>query len=133
MTLKIGYKWKVSKQPPGSLYCGYYVCEHLRMAQVYKVNREDVSQTFVVYIYYVSVILFSLTTNSFSLHQFPDYMKEWEYVFDNDMNKFGIDHIISDMCTFLRREVFHIDGLFFDKEGPVAEFPQLFMYERFGI
>ena len=100
---------------------------------MYKVNREDVSQTFVVYIYYVSVILFSLTTNSFSLHQFPDYMKEWEYVFDNDMNKFGIDHIISDMCTFLRREVFYIDGLFFDKEGPVAEFPQLFMYERFRI
>jgi hypothetical protein len=29
----------------------------------------------------------------------------------------------------LHREVFHIDGTFFDKTGTLAEFPQLYNYE----
>jgi hypothetical protein len=41
--LSIKFGFKCSKQPLGSLYCRYYVCEHLRMCGTYKVNREDVS------------------------------------------------------------------------------------------
>jgi hypothetical protein len=40
---------------------------------------------------------------------------------------------ISDMCMFLRREVFHVEGRFFEKNGTLAEFPQLCLNERFGI
>jgi hypothetical protein len=55
------------------------------------------------------------------------------YLFDKDMQKSGVDHVISDMCMFLYREVFHAQGRFFDKNGTLAEFPLLCLYERFGI
>ena len=138
MVLKVGYDCKVCKQEPGSLHCGYYMCEHLRMAQVYKVNREDVSHHILFFesllcLIVLAILVFSLTTNSFPLQQTPNYEKEWEYLFTRDMKDYGIDHLISDMCTFLRREIFHISGQFFDKEGSLAEFPHLINYERFGI
>jgi hypothetical protein len=41
--LSIKFGFKCSKQPLGSLHCGYYVCEHLRVGGTYKVNHEDVS------------------------------------------------------------------------------------------
>jgi hypothetical protein len=49
------------------------------------------------------------------------------------MQKSGVDHVISDMCMFLRREVFHAQGRFYDKNDTLAEFSQLCLYERFGI
>jgi hypothetical protein len=47
-----------------------------------------------------------------------------------DMQNGGVDNVISDLCMFLRREIFHIEGAFFDKNGTLAEFPQLCTYER---
>jgi hypothetical protein len=49
------------------------------------------------------------------------------------MQKGGVDNVISNICTFLRREIFHIDGAFFDKTETLAEFPQLYNYERFTM
>jgi hypothetical protein len=49
------------------------------------------------------------------------------------MQKNGVDHVISDMCMFLRREIFNAQERFFDKNGTLAEFPQLYNYERFGL
>jgi hypothetical protein len=49
------------------------------------------------------------------------------------MQKNGINHVIFDMCTFLHREIFNAQGRFFDKNGTLAEFPQLCNYERFGL
>jgi hypothetical protein len=34
---------------------------------------------------------------------------------------------------FLHREVFNAEGRFFNKNGTLAEFPQLCLYQRFGI
>jgi hypothetical protein len=45
----------------------------------------------------------------------------------------GVNDVISDLCMFLRREIFHPQGDFFDKNDTPAEFPQLCNYERFGI
>jgi hypothetical protein len=50
-----------------------------------------------------------------------------------DMQKSGVHHIISDMCMFLRREVFHAEERLFDKNDTLAELPQLCLYERIGI
>jgi hypothetical protein len=61
----------------------------------------------------------------FFLHQHPNYEKESAYLFDKDMQKSGVDHGISDICMFLRREAFNAQGRFFDKNGT--------LYERFGI
>jgi hypothetical protein len=69
----------------------------------------------------------------FFLHQRPSYEKELAYLFDKDMQKSEVNHVISDMCMFLHREVFHAQRRFFDKNGTLAEFPQLCLYERFGI
>jgi hypothetical protein len=53
--------------------------------------------------------------------------------FDKDMQKNGVDHVISDMCMFLRREIFNVQGRFFDKNDTLVEFSQLCNYERFGL
>jgi hypothetical protein len=34
---------------------------------------------------------------------------------------------------FFHRETFHVDGVFFDKNGILVEFAQLCAYERFAI
>jgi hypothetical protein len=38
------------------------------------------------------------------------------------MQKNGVDHVISDMCMFLCREIFNAQGRFFDKNDILAEF-----------
>jgi hypothetical protein len=55
------------------------------------------------------------------------------YLFDKDMQMSGVNDVISDLCMFLRREIFHAQGDFFDKNDTLVEFPQLCNYERFGI
>jgi hypothetical protein len=52
--LSIKFGFKCSKQSLGSLHCGYYVCEHLRICEIYKVNREDVSHHYFMYLYFLS-------------------------------------------------------------------------------
>jgi hypothetical protein len=49
------------------------------------------------------------------------------------MQKNRVDHVISDMCIFLRHEMFNAQERFFDKNGTLAKFPQLCNYERFGL
>jgi hypothetical protein len=66
------------------------------------------------------------------LHQFPNYRVEWNYPFTKDMQNGGVDNVILDIM-FLRREIFHVDGTFFDKTRTLAEFPQLYNYERFVV
>jgi hypothetical protein len=41
--LAIDWSFKCAKQPLGSLHCGYYACEHLRVIGQYKVDHEHVS------------------------------------------------------------------------------------------
>jgi hypothetical protein len=48
------------------------------------------------------------------------------------MQKGGVDNVILDICMFLRHDIFHVGGAFFDKTGTLAEFPQLCNYERFA-
>jgi hypothetical protein len=69
----------------------------------------------------------------FFLHQHPNYEKELSYIFDKDMQKSGVDHVISNKCMFLHYEVFNAEGRFFDKNGALEKFPQLCRYQRFGI
>jgi hypothetical protein len=46
-------------------------------------------------------------------------MVEWDYPFTKDMQNGGVDNVISDICTLLRRDIFHVDGIFFDKTGGI--------------
>jgi hypothetical protein len=58
---------------------------------------------------------------------------EWDYPFIKGMQNGGVDNVISDICMFLRREIFHAEGAFFDKDGAlVVRFPQLCTYERYA-
>jgi hypothetical protein len=66
-------------------------------------------------------------------HQHRNYQKECAYLFDKDMQKSRVDHVISDMYMFLRREIFNAQGRFFDKNDTLAKFPQLCNYERFSL
>jgi hypothetical protein len=59
----------------------------------------------------------------FFLHQHPKYEKELAYLFDKDMQKSRVDHVISNMCMFLRHEVFTAEGTFFNKNNTLVEFP----------
>jgi hypothetical protein len=49
------------------------------------------------------------------------------------MQNSGVDNVISDICSFLHREIFHVDDAFFDKTETLMEFPQLCNYERFTV
>jgi hypothetical protein len=49
------------------------------------------------------------------------------------MQKSGVDHVISNMCILLCREIFNAQGRFFDKNDTLVEFPQLRNYERFNF
>jgi hypothetical protein len=49
------------------------------------------------------------------------------------MQKDGVDNVIVDICTFVRREIFYVDGAFFNKTGMLAEFPQHCHYEIFVL
>jgi hypothetical protein len=132
--LSVKYSFKCAKQPLGSIHCGYYVCEQLRTCGQYKVNCEDISHHCYcfMYLYFLSPC-FHCLINSFLLHQYPNYREEWDYAFTHHMQKGGVDNVISDICTFLHYEIFHVDGTFFDKTTMLAEFPQLCNYERFTL
>jgi hypothetical protein len=78
------------------------------------VNREDVSHHCFMYLYFLSPFFYFLI-NSFLLHQYPNYKEEWDYAFTHDRQKGRVDTVIVDICMFLRREIFHVDGAFFDK------------------
>jgi hypothetical protein len=58
---------------------------------------------------------------------------EWDYPFIKDMQNDGVDNVISDICMFLYRENFHVDGAFFNKTETLAEFTQLCNYEKFVV
>jgi hypothetical protein len=49
------------------------------------------------------------------------------------MQKNRVDHVISNMCMFLHREIFNAQGILFDKNDILAEFSQLCNYEKFGL
>jgi hypothetical protein len=49
------------------------------------------------------------------------------------MQQGGVDNVIADICPFLRREIFYVDDAFFDKTETLAEFSQLYHYERFAL
>jgi hypothetical protein len=53
--------------------------------------------------------------------------------FTHDMQKGGVDNVISNICTFLRHEIFYVDDAFFNKIGTLAKFSQLCHYERFVL
>jgi hypothetical protein len=85
-----------------------------------------------MYLYFLSPFFYCLI-NSFLLHQYSNYREEWDYLFTHDMQKGGVDNVISDICTFLLGETIHIDGTLFNKTGILAEFPQPCHYERFAL
>jgi hypothetical protein len=122
--LSVKYGFKCAEQPLGSLHCGYYVCKHLRTCGQYKINHENVSHHCLMYLYFLSPF-FHCLINSFLLHQYPNYREEWDYAFTHDIQKGEVDNIISDICRFLRREIFYVDDSFFDKTKTLAEFLQL--------
>jgi hypothetical protein len=67
------------------------------------------------------------------LHRHHNYQKECAYLFDKGMQKNEVDHVISEMCMLLCREIFNAQGRFFDQNDTLAEFPQLCNYERFDL
>jgi hypothetical protein len=83
-----------------------------------------------MYLYFLS--FFQCLINSFLLHQYPNYREEWDYHFTHAMQKGRVNNVISDNCTLLRHEIFHVDGTFFYKTGMLAEFPPLCHYVRFA-
>jgi hypothetical protein len=79
------------------------------------------------------MLLIMANTEFCFFHQHRNYQKECAYLFDKDMQKNGVNHVISDMCMFLRREIFNAQERLFEKNDTLAEFPQLCNCERFDL
>jgi hypothetical protein len=63
------------------------------------------------------MLLFITNNRILFFHHHPNYEKECAYIFDKDMQKREVDHVISDMCMFLHREIFNAEERFFNKNG----------------
>ena len=109
-----------AKQPPGSVHCGYYVCEFLRVTGNYKSNSEDVSPSCIG----VYILTSQLFTNilHFSL-KYPRNDDEWPEI--KDISLSTIDRIIEDLFSFIRSEVIHQTGTFFDHNSSLRSHPEL--------
>jgi hypothetical protein len=59
--------------------------------------------------------------------QFPkkEITGEWK---ERNMQEVGVDKVVRDLFYFMRREVLHQDGLFFDHTGPLKQIEELSMY-----
>lgn len=64
----------------------------------------------------------------FPLHQHRDVKEMWPWY--RNMEEIGAVKVISDFCHFIRREVTHIAGLFFDHDGPMSKHPKFTNFER---
>jgi hypothetical protein len=60
-------------------------------------------------------------------------MEEGDYPFTHDMQQGGVDNVIADIYTLLRRKIFHVDDTFFNMTRTLAKFSQLCHYERFAL
>jgi hypothetical protein len=60
-------------------------------------------------------------------------MVKCDYPFTKYMQNGEVDNVISDICMFLRHEIFHVEDTFFDKNKMLAEFSQLCTYKRFLV
>ncbi|AQK69717.1 Cyclin-dependent kinase B1-1 [Zea mays] len=87
------------KQPPGTVMCGYYVCEWCRVIFHYMVNREDVPKSKI--------------------------NAEW---LERDMVSVDVAKVVKDLLYFMRREVLHQQGLFYNTNGNLQQFPELSLY-----
>jgi hypothetical protein len=84
-----------------------------------------------MYLYFVSPFFHCLLI-SFLLHQFSNYRVERDYPFTKEIQNGELDNVISDICIFLCREIFHIEGSFFNR-NETSEFPELCTYVRFSV
>ena len=73
---------------------------------------------------------FHLSLLCFSL-QYPRVNYEWPVA--RNMERGGIDAIINDLFRFMRREVLHQQGMFFDHNGALKEFPELSLYQNMTV
>jgi hypothetical protein len=107
------------------------MCEHLRTCGQYRVNHKDVSHRCFMYLYFISPFFHYLL-----LFCSISFLIIWWNVIillQRICKTVESDNIISNICMFLHREIFHIDGAFFDKNGTLADFSQLCTYERFVV
>jgi hypothetical protein len=70
-----------------------------------------------------AIVHYQLITKLYFFHQHHNYQKECAYLFF-----ISIDHVISDMCMFLRREIFNAQGRLFNKKDLVFKLQSLLIY-----
>ena len=119
------------KQPPGTVLCGYYVCEWCRVTFHYMVNREDVSSlslSMLQFLCYIVAHHITLSTACFLLSlQVPKSKINAEWL-ERDMVSVGVAKVVRDLLYFMRREVLHQQGLFYNTNGNLQQFPELSLY-----
>jgi hypothetical protein len=119
------------KQPPGTVMCGYYVCEWCRVTFHYMVNREDVSSlssSMLQFLCYIVAHHITLSTACFLLSlQVPKSKINAEWL-QRDMVTVGVPKVVKDLLYFMRREVLHQQGLFYNKNGNWQQLSELSLY-----
>jgi hypothetical protein len=96
-------------------------------------NWISFSILFEIHLNFIFNFIWILFSNSCDIHLNFILNFILNYPFTHDMQQGGVDNVIADICTLLRREIFHVDDTFFDKTGTLVEFSQLCHYERFAL
>jgi hypothetical protein len=95
------------------------------------VNREDVSSlslSMLQFLCYIVAHHITLSTACFLLSlQVPKYKINVEWL-ERDMVSVGVAKVVKDLLYFMRREVLHQQGLFYNTNGNLQHFPELSLY-----
>jgi hypothetical protein len=95
------------------------------------VNREDVSSLSLFMLQFLCYIVahhITLSTACFLLSlQVPKSKINAEWL-ERDMVSVGVAKVVKDLLYFMRREVLHQQGLFYNTNGNLQQFPKLSLY-----
>jgi hypothetical protein len=95
------------------------------------VNREDVSSlslSMLQFLCYIVALHITLSPACFLLSlQVPKSKINAEWL-ERDMVSVGVAKVVKDLLYFMRREVLHQQGLFYNTKGNLQHFPELSLY-----
>ena len=103
------------KQPAGSVYCGYYMCEHRRELGRCTIDLQRVR------VYSLLGIVAYIIAYSYCLHLMDVlFASSTGKKYQGPLHEQQLLNVVDDLCRFILHEVVHIDGYFVHPEHELS-------------